>query len=255
MSRRIRGFSLVELLIALALGLILVLGVVQVFLATKQSFVIQRSAASLQENARFILSRIAQELRMVNMYGCLDLGRLPQNIRNEIPVVFATPISFASGTLTIIVADPNAERFSSTVTRSASDYGAKWLIATDCRDTSDLRITEADLQVRPGDLVIPIRQVEYRLQGNAIQARSNGAGNFETLVDGVQTMNLAFGLADSAGAPVVVGNYAANVAAAHSDRIRSIRLALSFSDVGSGSQGAMRVQQYTLVAALRNRMN
>jgi type IV pilus assembly protein PilW len=60
-----------QMLIALALGLIIVLGVVQTFLAAKNTYVSQNTAAAMQEDARFVLSKMIQELRMVGMFGCL----------------------------------------------------------------------------------------------------------------------------------------------------------------------------------------
>ena len=71
MRRHQRGFGLIELLIALALGLIIVLGVVQIFIAAKNTYVSQNSAAAMQEDARFVLSKMIQEIRMVGMFGCL----------------------------------------------------------------------------------------------------------------------------------------------------------------------------------------
>ncbi|WP_122760526.1 PilW family protein, partial [Pseudomonas viridiflava] len=71
MKRASRGFGLIELLIALALGLIVVLGVVQIFIAAKNTYVGQNSAAAIQEDARFVLSKMIQEIRMVGMFGCL----------------------------------------------------------------------------------------------------------------------------------------------------------------------------------------
>lgn len=260
---RQRGFGLIEVMVALALGLILVLGVVQIFLSSKQGFVLQQSAALLQENARFILSRMSRELRMVNMYGCLDLHRLPQSVRNEFPAafeaVFDQPISYNGNTLTIISAVPNSERFTGDQSRQAGDYGARWLIASDCRDTGDLRISESEsLTVRAGDILIPLRQVEYRVAGTAIQTRINGNGNFETLIDGVAALNVDFGLAASATDLPVAGDYLSAATVSESDfaRIRSVRLALQLSDnPTSPADGQVRAQDYRVVVALRNRMN
>jgi type IV pilus assembly protein PilW len=71
MSRSSRGFGLIELLIALALSLIVVLGVAQIFIAAKNTYVSQNTAAAMQEDARFVLSKLTQEIRMVGMFGCL----------------------------------------------------------------------------------------------------------------------------------------------------------------------------------------
>ena len=259
--QRYSGFGLIELLIALTLGLILVLGVVQVFLASKQTLVVQRAAAILQEDARYLLGRISQELRMVNMYGCLDLTRLPESIRSTIPASLNTPLLYSSAStgsvLTLVTAIPNSEIFAANTTRSARDYGARWLIVTNCRDTEDLRVAAADdLEVRPGDLVIPLRQIEYRINDHALQVRNNGAGNFQTLIEGVVDLSLSFGLAATAEERQVSGDYIDEFAAAQAERIRSVKLALQLSDnPHSPEEGEVRAQSFMQVVAIRNRID
>ena len=61
MSRHCRGFGLIELMIALVLSLIVVLGVVQIFIAAKNTYVSQGAAAVIQEDARFALSKMVQD--------------------------------------------------------------------------------------------------------------------------------------------------------------------------------------------------
>lgn len=254
------GFGLVELLIALTLGLLLVLGVVQVFLASKQTFMVQRSAAILQEDARYLLGRLGQELRMLNMYGCLDLARLPASIRASVPAALETPISYAttSGmpTLTLITAVPTSESFTTSTTRRPGDYGARWLIVSNCRDTQDLRISDAaDLLVRPGDLVIPLRQVDYRLNAHALQIRNNGVGNYQTLLEGVAGWSVSFGLAATPAQRQVSGAYVDELAANQTERLRSVKLELQLSDrPANPGQGRVLAQHFKQVVALRNRI-
>jgi type IV pilus assembly protein PilW len=257
----LRGFGLIELLIALTLGLVLVLGVIQVFIASKQTFVLQRAAGDLYEDARYLSGRLGQEIRMVNMFGCLDLARLPADIRSRIPEAFDDPIHYTVGSgvsiLTLITAVPNFERFTASASRNPSDYGARWLIATNCRDTRDFRISATGpLVVRPGDIVIPIRQVEYRFSKNAIQVRSNGAGNFQTLIDGVANLRISFGLAASPAGREVSGAYVKALAAADALRIRSVNLQWQLSDNPSApASGNIRAQSFKRVVAIRNRMD
>lgn len=68
---REEGLSLVELMIALTLGLILTLGVIQVFLGSSQTYRTTDATAYLQENLRFSLSRISRDVRMGGNQGCL----------------------------------------------------------------------------------------------------------------------------------------------------------------------------------------
>ncbi|MDU9397284.1 PilW family protein [Pseudomonas sp. zfem003] len=60
---RQRGLSLVELMIGLTLGLILLLGIIQVFISSKQTFATNDAMAKLQENGRFALEFITQSAR------------------------------------------------------------------------------------------------------------------------------------------------------------------------------------------------
>lgn len=251
-----RGFGLVELMIAMTLGLILVLGVSQIFIAGKQSFVVQQHSAALQENARFVLTRISRDLRQAGMFGCLDLARLPAATRSQLPVDFAQPISFADGVLKVVTAVPVHASTAFGGSHRASDYGAQWLLASNC--LNELRIVSGtdSLQAGPGDLLIPVRQIEYRLAQHAVQTRLNGTGNFEVLIDNVAAFDVRFGLAADAAQRQVDGSYLATVATEDSARIRSVRLALGLSDSpASTDDGKVRVQQYTLVTALRNRLD
>jgi len=93
-----RGFGLIEMLIALALGLIIVLGVVQTFLAAKNTYVSQNTAAAMQEDARFVLSKMIQELRMVGMFGCLG-SITDASSAGDFNAAQVTPISWDNNNL------------------------------------------------------------------------------------------------------------------------------------------------------------
>lgn len=62
--RRRRGYSLVELMVALALGLILVASVLQVYMSGKQSHNTREGAAELFDNARFALHLLTRDIGM-----------------------------------------------------------------------------------------------------------------------------------------------------------------------------------------------
>lgn len=65
------GLSLVELMIALTLGLVLTLGVTQVFVGSNKTYRTTGAIAFLQENLRFSMSRISRDVRMAGNQGCL----------------------------------------------------------------------------------------------------------------------------------------------------------------------------------------
>ncbi len=64
------GLSLIELMVALSIGAFLVLGVTTVFLANKDSATLENSLARLQENARFALDLMRDDLYGTQFLGC-----------------------------------------------------------------------------------------------------------------------------------------------------------------------------------------
>jgi type IV pilus assembly protein PilW len=67
--RRCRGFSLVELMVALVITLILLAGIGQIYLSSKKSFTIQDTLGHQQENARYAVEVIAQDARRTSYWG------------------------------------------------------------------------------------------------------------------------------------------------------------------------------------------
>lgn len=77
--RTSRGLSLVELMIAMLVGLLLTAAVIQVFISSKNTFRMQESMARLQENGRFAVSYLANDIRMAGYMGCANIDRVAVN--------------------------------------------------------------------------------------------------------------------------------------------------------------------------------
>ena len=67
--QRVRGVTLVELMVALSIGSFLMIGAVTVFSQSRTTFRITESVSRLQENARFVLATIEPEIRMSSYFG------------------------------------------------------------------------------------------------------------------------------------------------------------------------------------------
>lgn len=65
-----RGLSIVELMIAMVLGLLLIAGVLQVFLGNRQAQRVEQSVSRIEENGRVAMDLLVQDLRMTGYYGC-----------------------------------------------------------------------------------------------------------------------------------------------------------------------------------------
>lgn len=68
-NRNQRGLSLVELLVALAIGSFLIIGAVTVQSQTRKTFSVNEAQARLQETARFALSVIEPETQLAGLMG------------------------------------------------------------------------------------------------------------------------------------------------------------------------------------------
>lgn len=66
------GFSMVELMVAMLIGLFILAAVSAVLVNSKKNYTTQDSNARLQENARFAMQFLTRDLRMAGYYGCAD---------------------------------------------------------------------------------------------------------------------------------------------------------------------------------------
>lgn len=64
------GFTLVEIMIAMVLGLIIVAGVIQIFISNNQAYRVTDSHSKLQDNARFALEVLSRDIRSAGFSGC-----------------------------------------------------------------------------------------------------------------------------------------------------------------------------------------
>ncbi len=64
------GFSIVELMVAILIGLIILAGVIQVVLSSKTTFLGQEDMAFIQENARYAMETISKDIRSAGYWGC-----------------------------------------------------------------------------------------------------------------------------------------------------------------------------------------
>ena len=92
------GLTLVEMMVAMAVGLILLAGVVQIFASNKQTYRIQDATSRLQENGRFAVDMLRRDIRMAGFWGCnSNITHVTSNLNNPGNYVDIT-LSGLSGT-------------------------------------------------------------------------------------------------------------------------------------------------------------
>jgi type IV pilus assembly protein PilW len=79
-TNRQSGISIVEIMVGVALSLILLAGVMQIFLTNKQTYRVQEAFSRLQENGRYAMQFLAKDLRMAGFFGCASAIDEPTNL-------------------------------------------------------------------------------------------------------------------------------------------------------------------------------
>ncbi len=97
------GFTLVELMTAMLLGLFLVGGIMQIFIGSRQTYRMQENLSRLQENGRFAMDFITRDNRMMGYQGCASRSIIPNVIANPDPV----PVTLAGGLSTPLIGIDN----------------------------------------------------------------------------------------------------------------------------------------------------
>lgn len=91
------GLSLVELMVAMLLGLILMAGVIEVFLSSHASYRLSNAVSEVQENGRFALNFIVHEARMAGYTGCNSEVHPKNALDTTDPDYDPSVLSFAHG--------------------------------------------------------------------------------------------------------------------------------------------------------------
>jgi type IV pilus assembly protein PilW len=123
-----RGFSVIELLVAMTIGLILTVIIAQLFVSTRQTYTAQEEQARMQESGRFALEMLARELRQAGYKQAESTGSF---------TVAAPPLSVTNGSGTNESDEFTVRFFGSDGTVAGTSDGT----VTDCRGTGATRNT------------------------------------------------------------------------------------------------------------------
>jgi type IV pilus assembly protein PilW len=96
-KRAARGFSVVELMVAMTISLLLLAGVVSIFVSSKSSYETNERLSRIQENGRFALNSIMTDLRASGFVGC---ARQPTYLSSSLNDATALQWNFLAGPVT-----------------------------------------------------------------------------------------------------------------------------------------------------------
>lgn len=80
---RAKGFTLVEMMIGMSMGLVLVASAVTVFSGSRKSIDLNTALTDIQDNARFAMDTITRDIRMAGFQGCVDINTAAAKILSD----------------------------------------------------------------------------------------------------------------------------------------------------------------------------
>lgn len=163
--RRLGGFTLVELMVAMLLGLVVIAGVSSVFLSNQRVYRTNRALSDVQDSARVAFEMMARDIRTSGLSGCDNSGRIANVLKNGpwAGGTLAWWANFAAAPVTGYTAsqtDPAVQAVPATrkaTTESLAILGVEGSgvsVKTDTEPTGTFTINESSTNLKTGDVVI-----------------------------------------------------------------------------------------------------
>ena len=216
-----KGFTLIELMISLALGLIISAAAILLFLTGQKSLSMQQGTSDLQDNANFGLNYIAKDLRLMNLNSM-------QAIVNDQTVLGGVVLTSSVNAINIGAAGTpvNVSNLSPTI---VGDTAAVKLLSQSAGSTSWSGVS--NVQVSGTDQKSDQLTIQYMPQ-YTIEDRGTGASKVSTYVGGYDCEGNELTFPVSSGRHMVVQRYFLRVDANKSANEPNSALALA-CDAGS----------------------
>lgn len=77
-----RGFTLVELMVSITISTVILAGVLQLYATSSRTQKVQEGSSRIQENARYVFSRLEQDIAQSGYVGCFNFD--PDRITNNL---------------------------------------------------------------------------------------------------------------------------------------------------------------------------
>jgi type IV pilus assembly protein PilW len=169
-----QGFTLIEIMISLLLGVFLLGGVIGIFLNTKQTYRVQDGLSRLQENGRYAMEFIGRDIRMADYRMCQTLT--PPSLIN------VGPDTAITGTEGAADAANSGKDSPDSITVRWSEQSCSCLhptipvcVASDVPQNRFYDITAGSLQVANQDLVEGVENMQIVY---GVDTDGNGAPNY-----------------------------------------------------------------------------
>lgn len=236
-----QGFSLVEIMVAMLLGVILLGGTITIYASSKDSYRLQENIAGMQENARFALFALRRDVEMAGFPRVLGISPFIA-ANNDGDVFDANGVLLNDGSI-----KPTVDGDSNNSDTVTIQYQSSAPSNRDCLGAV----------IPDGDMVI---NQYFISDANELHCRGIGNAASQPLVENVTNLQALYGVDSDndsvANLYVTAKQVSDGVVIAGTpdwDRVVSLRLALLVAS--ESSTGAAQKQSYTLLDAPALTMN
>ena len=248
-SRHQVGLTLIEIMIALLIGVFLLGGIIQIFIGSKQTYRMQENLSRLQENGRFAMYSLDHDIRMTGYWGCHS-GTNTDITGADNNTGVTGIIDEGTDSITLLgafVLAPTTESCGSSAN------------ATNSCCTTDPSLTANICPVAnlANCFTAPSSTISYKINNAVLQQGSNG------LVEGIENMQILYGedtdmnCATGTSVDYVPNYYVAANLVVNMCRVVSIRITLTARTLDGNltpvGDGRIR-RDFTSTIAVRNRL-
>lgn len=260
--KHVKGITLVELLVAMALGVVLMAGVMQVFIGSNQTFGVVQAQTHMQENGRFAMEFIGRTIRHAGYDTDISFNAMTNTeLKAE-----RWPATSEFTANAVVVGDNNGSSLPDS--KAGSDSltlrfrGARDGSMQDCEG----RDIAADAMVVTSFFVTEDGQFRCSTGGDV-------AASTATLVEGIDDLHITYGINTDLSEPSQASSYVNADEVPDWSRIVAVKIALlassssetldtsainyDFSDVGEGDlnyQDGKARQKFVQTIGLRNKL-
>jgi type IV pilus assembly protein PilW len=204
---RQKGLTLIEIMIALLLGAVLLAGVIQVFLNTKQTYKMQEALSRLQENGRFAMDFLGRDIRMADYRGCT--------------------------TASLLLNPGTGDKWGVTGTEGAPNAANH---ALDAADSITVRWSDVPPCLNPTATKV------YTI-ANGLQQATNGAASVQ-MIEGVENMQITYGIDDAGDGSANYYTDAGALTATQMGQVVSVRVSLLLATIDDNLTAAPLAYTY-----------
>lgn len=141
------GLSLIELMIAIALGIFITAGMIQLFVSSKQSYRVQENLSRVQESGRFAMNFLSTDLRRIGYWGCMSTTTTIDNNLNPAGSTFDNYVTEITAT------NDSGYNSSDTISVKMLSPSSIFLESIPSSASADLKVTKNTL-LAEGDIVL-----------------------------------------------------------------------------------------------------